>query len=112
MTYPTYELMEIIHRDAAFLSQRDAEWENKRRRRAGKAEIEPLYTNEDVNTALALCEGLPYGRRQQVAKGIEVCFRDAGHILGSAIVELYIHEHGKEKSWSLQGILVIVMEPA
>lgn len=105
MTRPTMEIMEIIHRDAAFLSQRDAEWENKRRRRAGKDEIEPLYTNEDVDAALALCEGIAYGSRQAVAPGVEVCYRDAGHILGSAIVELTINEAGKEKKLVFTGDL-------
>ncbi len=105
MTNPTCELLEIMHKDAASLQQRDAEWENKRRRRAGKAEIEPLYTMEDAEAALALCEGLPYGRRQQVADGIEVCYRDAGHILGSAIVELFITEGGTEKKLVFSGDL-------
>jgi metallo-beta-lactamase family protein len=105
MTNPTCELLEIMLKDAAFLEQRDAEWENKRRRRSGKAEIEPLYTIEDVEATLALCEGIPYGHRQQVADGIEICYRDAGHILGSAIVELFITEGGTEKKLVFSGDL-------
>lgn len=62
MTYPTYDLLEIMLKDAAFLGMRDAEWENKRRRRAGKEEIEPLYTIDDVERTLSLCAGLPYAR--------------------------------------------------
>ena len=64
MTNPTCELIEIMLKDAAFLQLRDAQWENKRHRRAGKAEVEPLYTMKDVDAALALCEGLAYGHRQ------------------------------------------------
>jgi metallo-beta-lactamase family protein len=105
MTNPTYELLEIMLNDAAFLQQRDAEWENKRRRRAGKPEIEPLYTTEDVGAALALCEGLPYGSRQEVADGIGLCYRDAGHILGSAIVELFIGDGGAEQKLVFSGDL-------
>ena len=105
MTAPTVELLEILHKDAAFLQLRDAQWESKRRRRAGKADIEPLYTIEDVEAALALCEGLPYGRRQPVARGIDVCYRDAGHILGSAIVELFITEEDIEKKLVFSGDL-------
>lgn len=105
MTYPTCELLEILHKDAASLQERDAEWENKRLRRAGKKEIEPLYTLEDVEVALTHYEGIPYAHRQQVADGIEVCFRDAGHILGSAIVELFITEQGKEKKLVFSGDL-------
>ena len=48
MTRPTSELLDIMLKDAAFLSMRDAEWENKRRKRSGKPEMEPLYTMGDV----------------------------------------------------------------
>lgn len=105
MTRPTCELLEIMYKDAAFLLQRDAEWENKRLRRAGKTEIEPLYTIADAEAALALCEGLAYGQRQCVAEGVELCYRDAGHILGSAIVEFYISESGTEKKLVFSGDL-------
>lgn len=105
MTYPTCELLEILHKDAASLQERDVEWENKRRRRAGKKEIEPLYTMEDVEAALSLFEAVHYGQRIEVARGIEVCFRDAGHILGSSIVELFIKEKGKERKLVFSGDL-------
>ena len=105
LTNPTFELLEIMHKDAASLALRDAEWENKHLRRAGKKEIEPLYTLEDVDAALALCVGLDYGQRQRVADGVELCYRDAGHILGSAIVELFINEGGKEKKLVFSGDL-------
>lgn len=105
MTYPTSELLEIMLKDAASLQQRDTEWENKRRRRAGKKEIEPLYDIEDVETALASCDGFGYGQRHEVANGVEVCFRDAGHILGSSIVEVFITEGGTEKKLVFSGDL-------
>ena len=89
MTAATRELLEVMLKDAASLMQRDVEWVNKHRRRAGRPEIEPLYTIDDVATVLGLSHGIPYGRRHEVADGVEVCFRDAGHILGSAIVELF-----------------------
>ena len=105
MTHPTCELLEILHKDAASLQERDVEWENKRRRRAGKKEIEPLYTMEDVEKALLLFNSVPYGQRIEVAKDIEVCFRDAGHILGSAIVELFINDKGKKTKLVFSGDL-------
>jgi metallo-beta-lactamase family protein len=105
MTSPTADLLEVMLKDAASLQERDAAWENKRRRRAGKKEIEPLYTMEDVEYALTLCKGLSYRRRQMIADGIEICYRDAGHILGSAVVELYINEKGKEKKLVFSGDL-------
>ena len=105
MTQPTSELLDILLRDAAELQKRATEWENKRRRRAGKAEIEPLYTLEAVETALALCTGVEYGDRFEVAEGIEVRFRDAGHILGSAIVEIFIREKSSESKLVFSGDL-------
>jgi len=105
MTYATAELLEILHKDAASLQERDAEWENKRRRRAGKQKIEPIYTMINVEEALKHYDGVPYGQRLEVASGIEVCFRDAGHILGSSIVELFINEKGKEKKLVFSGDL-------
>ena len=105
MTQATNELLEIMLKDAAFLAQRDAQWENKRRRRAGKGETDPLYTMQDAEAALSLCEGLPYGHRQSVADGIEICFRDAGHILGSAIVELLIIDGGAKRKLVFSGDL-------
>lgn len=105
MTFPTCELLEIMLKDAASLQERDAEWENRRRRRAGKADIEPLYTLVDVENALTLCDGIGYGQRRGIADGVEVRFNDAGHILGSSIVELFITEAGVEKKLVFSGDL-------
>jgi metallo-beta-lactamase family protein len=105
MTKPTCDLLDVMLKDAASLQQRDVEWENKRRRRAGKAEIEPLYTLEDVDTTLAQCVGFSYGQRRAVTDNVDVCFRDAGHILGSAIVEVFVTEQGVEKKLVFSGDL-------
>ena len=105
MTNPTCELIEVLLKDAASLQKRDAEWENKRRRRAGKDEIEPLYSLEDVDDALTYCEGLSYHQRTTIADGVDVRFVDAGHILGSAIVELFVNEEGREKKLVFSGDL-------
>ncbi len=105
MTYPTCELLAIMLKDAAFLEQRDTEWENKRRKRAGKPEIQPIFTLDDVDSALRLCEGMAYDKNYEIAKGIKLCFREAGHILGSAIVEIFIYEKGSVKKLVFSGDL-------
>ena len=105
MTYPTCELLAIMLKDAAFLEKRDTEWENKRRKRAGKPEIEPLYTLEDVDVALRLCEGMTYDKTYEIAAGIKLCFREAGHILGSAIVEIFITENSSTRKLVFSGDL-------
>jgi metallo-beta-lactamase family protein len=89
MTATTCELLPIMHKDSAFLLMRDVEWINKRRQRAGKPPFEPLYTLEDVERELELCEGMHYEEKRAILPGVELRYRDAGHILGSAIVELW-----------------------
>lgn len=105
MTEPTAELIAILLKDAASLQERDVEWENRRRRRSGKAEIDPLYTQDDVELALSLCQGRRYHKEYEVTQDISVRFCDAGHILGSAIVEVFIQEDGKTKKLVFSGDL-------
>lgn len=92
-TDATCELMELMLLDAAFLQEKDAEWENKWRARMGKAPISPLYTIADAEQALSQRRPMIYGESREVAKGVLVTFHDAGHILGSAIVELEVQDH-------------------
>ncbi len=105
MTWPTCDLLDVLLKDAASLQLRDAEWENKRRKRTGKDEVKPLYTLEEVEQTLTQCRWADYGERKNIASGIDVRFLDAGHILGSAIVEVYITEDGKEKKLVFSGDL-------
>lgn len=105
MTLPTLDLVEVLLKDSASLQEKDAEWENKRRRRAGQEEIQPLYTAEDVEETMRLCEGIDYHHRLNIADGIDINFRDAGHILGSAIVEIFISQGNKEKKLVFSGDL-------
>lgn len=105
MTRPTCDLIEVLLKDAASLQERDAEWENKRRKRAGKELVEPLYRLEDTEAVLSLCEGVRYHQRVSVAEDVDIRFADAGHILGSAIVEVFINENGNEKKLVFSGDL-------
>ena len=98
-------LMELMLLDAAHLQEKDAEWENKWRARLGKAAIEPLYTTRDTEQALQLRRPLPYGRATEVAKGVQVTFHDAGHILGSAIVEVEVQDHHLQRRLVFSGDL-------
>ena len=105
MTRQTQALLPTMHRDAAFLQMKDVEWENKRRARAGKKLIEPLYDMDDVERELALCQGLPYAEVNEILPGIRLCFREAGHILGSAVVELWIEDRGDTRKLVFSGDL-------
>lgn len=92
-TDATCELMELMLLDSAFLQEKDAEWENKWRARMGKPPISPLYTTRDAEQALDQRRPMIYGESREVAKGVHVTFHDAGHILGSAIVEIAVQDH-------------------
>ncbi len=84
----TADLLPIMLLDSASLQESDAERTN-RRRAPGQPRAVPLYTKDDVRAALAQVQPLPYGVRTQIVDGVELTLRDAGHILGSAIVELW-----------------------
>jgi len=84
----TADLMPIMLLDSAHLAEMDAEQDN-RHRRPGEPEALPLYTQDDVHAALGQLRPQPYDARFEVVDGVEACFRDAGHILGSSIIELW-----------------------
>jgi metallo-beta-lactamase family protein len=84
----TADLLPIMLMDAASLAESDAERQN-RRRGPGEPELVPLYSREDVREALDLLQPLAYDARTPILDGVEIALRDAGHILGSAIVELW-----------------------
>ncbi|MCF6148661.1 MAG: MBL fold metallo-hydrolase [Candidatus Kuenenia sp.] len=91
-TNATVELCRIMLLDSAYIQERDAEWDNKKRLRAGKPLLKPLYTVEDANDSLAYFQGIEYDQIVEIVDGIKVRFQDSGHILGSAIVELWVKE--------------------
>ncbi len=95
-THATRELVNIMLLDSAGIQERDAEYDNKKAiKRGQKAEAEPLYTTEDVRSTMKLFASFNYEHWFPVHENVEVLFRDAGHILGSASVTLKITEGGK-----------------
>ena len=91
-TQPTVDLCKIMLKDSAYLQQKDVEWVNKIRARKNEPPIEPLYTLEDVEASLNLFVGVEYDKTFTIGPDINVTFRDAGHILGSASILLEIEE--------------------
>ncbi len=86
------DLSDVLLRDSASLAERDAENRNRRRERAGKKPVKPLYVESDARQVSALMKPLPYRQSVEVLPGVELTFHDAGHILGSCIVDLKLHE--------------------
>jgi metallo-beta-lactamase family protein len=94
----TKALCQIMLPDSGYLNEKDAEWENRKRRGTGKKLVEPLYTREDAEQCISQFEGAPYSERIDVVPGLTLRFHDAGHILGASIVELvYTDEVGSRK---------------
>lgn len=101
----TKALCGIMLPDSGYLNEKDAEYENRKRRRRGQTPIKPLYTLEDAEKSLQLFRGLAYGEKQEVVPDLQLCFHDAGHILGSTIVELSYSGSGGERKLVFSGDL-------
>jgi len=99
----TCDLISIMLRDSAHIQEMDAKWESKKAKRAGKKEILPLYTVKDVENTLKCLEPCSYGRMKEIDDGIKVSFVDAGHLLGSASIEVSISEGDKNKKIVFSG---------
>ncbi|MDN4502679.1 MBL fold metallo-hydrolase [Alteromonadaceae bacterium BrNp21-10] len=104
-TQATAELLEVMLLDSVNIYLSDLERSNRRRARKGKKPLEPAYTEKDVLKVLKLCQPHAYGAIFDVAANATVTFHDAGHILGSAIVEFCIQEKGKSKTLVFSGDL-------
>lgn len=97
------KLMDIMLRDSAHIQESDAAWENRKGSRAGKAPVEPLYTLQDAEAAIELLHSVDYGQKVELCPGISFRLTDAGHLLGSSYVELWIKEDGVEKKLVFSG---------
>lgn len=73
----------------------EVEWKNRKRKREGKLSVSALYTAEDAEKCLKLFEPIVYNELVQIDENIIVRFNDAGHMLGSSIIEIWIKENGK-----------------
>lgn len=102
-TAETCDLCEIMLRDCAHIQESEANYKNRKRRRAGKEQIEPLYSMEDAESALRLFRRCRYAERLQINENISLRFTDIGHLLGSSSVELWLMEDSVEKKIVFSG---------
>ena len=79
-------------RDSAHIQEFEAEWRNRKARRSGEPEYEPIYTVADADAATKLLAPVDYGQKITLCDGIEVRFNDVGHLLGSASIEVWVTE--------------------
>lgn len=94
-TKATVDLCSIMLPDSGHIQEKEIEWVNKKRRRAGKKENEPMYTAQDAIDSLVLFKGISYNEEIVVDENIKFKLVDAGHMLGSSIVIIDITEDGK-----------------
>ncbi|MDD7764555.1 MAG: MBL fold metallo-hydrolase [Peptoniphilaceae bacterium] len=110
-TNATKDLCEIMLLDSAKIQESDVEWENKRRQRSGLTAIEPLYSTQMAELSMTKFEGVFYHKLKKINENITIRFLDAGHILGSAIVEVWIKENGKYAKVVFSGDLGMKNKP-
>lgn len=104
-THGTQHLLKILLEDAASIYLRDLEHENIRLQRAGKKTLHEEYNLDDVTKTLRLCHGLDYEKPITLLESLTLTLHDAGHILGSAIVELQVRHETDEKTLVFSGDL-------
>ena len=107
----TCQLMSVMLRDSAFIQESDAEWQNQKGKRAGRPPVEPLYTVADAGAALQQLFPAEYGQILDLCDGVRIRFRDAGHLLGSAMVEIWATEGGVTKKLVFSGDLGNIDQP-
>lgn len=102
-TAATCDLCDIMLRDSAHIQMFEAEWRNRKARRNGQPEFVPAYTMEDALGVIQQFVECSYHQVIELAEGIKVRFVDAGHLLGSASIELWLTEDGKERKIVFSG---------
>lgn len=94
-TKATCDLCTIMLPDSGHIQEMEIEWRNRKRKREGKKELPPLYTAEEATKSLELFRGVKYDEIIEIDENIKVRFNDAGHMLGSSIIEIWATENGK-----------------
>ena len=110
-TEATAELLELMLLDSAQIREKDAEWENKWRARIGKAHGSAAVHPRRCRANPRAARPHPYGETFEVARGVAVTFHNAGHILGSSIVQMDVHDHGRTRRLVFSGDLGNVCSP-
>jgi metallo-beta-lactamase family protein len=122
-TAATCDLLEVMLTDSAHIQEKESEWaekangKNKNRKAAGAAARPPLYTVADVHRTLPRLKPVDYGRVVQAHPDLRCVYRDAGHIIGAAIIKLWVTERGRTRKIVFSGDIgqpcrSIVRDPA
>ena len=101
----TCDLCTLMLPDSGHIQEMEIEWKNKKRKRKGEKELPPLYTAEEALRAMEVFEPVQYDEIVEVTPDIHFRLNDAGHMLGSSIIELWVKENGEETKTVFTGDL-------
>jgi metallo-beta-lactamase family protein len=104
-TEATIAMASLIMRDSARIQAADAERRNRKRERAGEPPQPPLYSSEDVEAVIQLMQPVPYQETVTIKPGLQAIWAEAGHMLGSASIQLIVEEGGRKKRVIFSGDL-------
>ncbi len=104
-TKATFDLCEIMLKDSGHIHEMEAEWQSRKNKRSGRGDTVPLYTVEDAEESLRHFRTVGYDETLILSDGLKVRFQDAGHILGSAMIEIWVGEGDQEKKLVFSGDL-------
>lgn len=102
-TKATEDLCNIMLRDSAHIQEFEAEWRNRKARRAGKPEVVPMYDVNDAIEVMKYFHSIDYNQRVDICENLAVRFVDAGHLLGSSSIEIWVTENGETKKLLFSG---------
>ena len=104
-TKATFDLCEVMLKDSGHIQAMEAEWQSRKNERSGREGTAPLYTAEEAEKSLRYFRTVGYDEILSLSDGLKVRFQDAGHILGSAIIEIWVDDEGQEKRLVFSGDL-------
>ena len=110
-TDATADLLDIMLKDSAYIHEKEAEWQNRKNERAGRPMVEALYTAKDAEDTLKFVHPVLYDQLIELNDQIRIVFNDAGHILGSAITEIWVTEGENVSKIVFSGDLGVMDRP-
>ena len=113
-THATVDLLAVMLLDSAYIQEKEAEWSNRHQRARNPRSLSnaaPLYTVEQARESLSRLVGVAYDEPFEPKQGVTACFREAGHILGSSIIEVAVTRDGKPRKLVFTGDIGQAMRP-
>ncbi|MGN0383228.1 MAG: MBL fold metallo-hydrolase RNA specificity domain-containing protein [Eubacterium sp.] len=102
-TKATVDLCRIMLKDSAHIQEFEAEWRNRKAKRCGRQEFVPIYTMEDAVNVMSYFVSCEYDEVVKLSPDVEIRFQDMGHLLGSACIEIWIHEDNNSRKIVFSG---------